>query len=164
MYFRFILSKSTSSSLVIVFIHSAFSLCFFFWLPYFSSKHWISFASSCWYILMSSPICSNNFLSLFWNVLFCLYCYTLCQYLFNLPSFARTFYFISLSCILYFSCDDFSFLFLIIPSYFFCFIILAYFCRFIICVSCRNSHPGFDFSFMIFVGIPIFLQINFAPA
>ena len=35
---------------------------------------------------------------------------------------------------------------------------------FFICVSSRISHPGFDFWFMLFEGIPIFLQTNFAPA
>ena len=38
-------------------------------------------------------------LSLFWKVLFCLYCMVLFRYLFSFPSFASTFWFISSSCI-----------------------------------------------------------------
>ena len=63
------------------------------------------------------------------NVLFCLYCFTLCQYLFNLPSFASIFWFISSSCIVIF-CVAFSFLFLHIPTSFLCVIVLACFRRF----------------------------------
>ena len=58
----------------------------------------------------------------------------------------------------------FSFLFLHIPVSFLCFITLACFRRFFISVSSRNFHPGFDFSFVLFEGIPIFSQTNFAPA
>ena len=39
---------------------------------------------------------------MFWNLLFYFYCFTLCQYLFNLPSFASTFRFISSGCIVIF--------------------------------------------------------------
>ena len=155
--------SSPSSSLVILFIHSAFSLCLF-GCHIFVQNHWVSFAFGCWYILCSSP--PNywyNFLSLFWNVLFYLYCFTLCRYLFNLPSFASSFWFIFSSFIVSFSCVVFSFLFLIIPASFFCFIIFACFRRFFIWVSSRNSHPDFDFSFVLFEGILIFSQTNFAP-
>ena len=91
-----------------------------------------------------------------WYGMFCLYCFTFCRYLFNLPPFASTFWFISSSFIVSFSSVVFSFLFLTIPASFFCFIIFACFCRFFISVSSRNSHPGFDFSLVLFEGILIF--------
>ena len=91
-----------------------------------------SLASSCWYAFVSSPSsCWLNFLSLFRNVLFCLYCFTLSWYLFNLPSFASSFWFISSSCIVIFSCVAFSFLYQYIPAFFLCLIIFACFCRFL---------------------------------
>ena len=47
----------------------------------------------------------------------------------------------------------------------FCFfIILACFRSFVICVSSRISHPGFDCFFVLLEGVPVFLQTNFAPA
>ena len=95
-------SSGPSSSLVISFIHSAFSLCFF-GCHIFVQNCSVSLASGCWYVFVSCPPnCWQNFLSLFWNVLFCLYCFTLCRYLFSLPSFARTFWYISSSCTVFF--------------------------------------------------------------
>ena len=55
------------------------------------------------------------FLSLFWNVLLCLYRFTLYRYLFDLPSLVSTFWFISSSCIVIFPCVAFSFLSLHVP-------------------------------------------------
>ena len=176
-FFSVVLSKSTcvsafgpssspSSSLVILFIHSAFSLCFFFFGCHISVQNCsIYFASGCWYLFVPSPPnCWLHFLSLFWNVLFCLYCFTLCRYLFNHPFFRQYFlvYFLKLYC--YFYSVAFSFLFPHIPASFICFLILACFCRFFICFSSRNFHPGFDFSFELFEGIPIFSQTDFALA
>ena len=79
----------------------------------FSSQNCsVSLASSCWYVFVSCPPnCWCNFLSLFWNVLFCLYCFTFCRYLFSLPSFTWTFWFISSSCTVIFSRGIFSILF-----------------------------------------------------
>ena len=134
----------------------------FFGCYNFVQNRSVSVASSCWYIFVSSPpSCWQNFLSLFWNVLFCLYCFTHCRYL---PSFASTFWFI-LSCTVIFSRVAFSFLFLHIPASFFCFIILACFRRFFfVYVSSRISRPGFDSFFVLFEGIPLFSPTNFAPA
>ena len=98
----------------------------------------------------------------FIHILFCLFCFTLYRYLFNLPSFASTFWFISSSCIVIFPYVAFSFLSRRVPASFLCFIILACFCRFFIWVFSWISHPSFDFFFMIFEGIPIFSQTNFA--
>ena len=93
-------SSTSSNPFVILFIHSVFSLCFL-GCHILVQNCSVSIASSYWYVFVSSPTW-QNFLSLFWNVLFCLYCFTLCQYLFNLPSFASTFWFISSSCIVIF--------------------------------------------------------------
>ena len=68
------------------------------------------------------------------------------------------------SCFVIFSCVAFSFLSLHVPASFLCFIILSCFRWFFICVSSRISHPGFDFFFVLFEGIPIFSLTNFAPA
>ena len=60
----------------------------------------ISLTTGYWYAFMS-------FLptSLFWNILSCLYCFTLCRYLFNLISFAVTFfYFLNFSCYFFLYC------------------------------------------------------------
>ena len=74
----------------------------------------------------------------------CLFCFILCRYLFNLPSFTRTFWFISSSLIV------FSFFSVHVLAFFLCFIILACFRRvFFIYVSSRISHPGFDFFFVL---------------
>ena len=43
------------------------------------------------------------------------------------------------------------------------FIIFACFLRFLICVSSRISHPGFDFLLVFFKGTPIFSQTTFSP-
>ena len=84
-------SLCPSSSLVLSFIHSAFSLCLF-GCHMFVQNRSVSLASGCWYVFVSCPPnCWWNFISLFCNVLFCLYCFTLFRYLFSLPSFARTF-------------------------------------------------------------------------
>ena len=90
----------------------------------------ISFASVCWYVFVSTtPSCWWNFLSLKWNVLFCPYCFTLCRYFFNLPSFASAFLFISSSCFFFFwyciflfvstSSSVFLFFFLFWPVFFY---------------------------------------------
>ena len=73
------------------------------------------FLSGYWYDFVSSPpSCSSNFLSLFWKVLICLYCFTFCRYLFSLSSFVSAFWCISLRCTVIF-CVAFSFLFQHIP-------------------------------------------------
>ena len=49
-----------------------------------------------------------------------------------------------------------------VPEFFLCFIILACFRSFLICVSSRISHPGFEFLFV--KRTPIFSQTIFSPA
>ena len=68
--------------------------------------------SSCILLLLVGRI-------LFWKVLFWLYCLILSQYLLGLLSFAKVFWFISVSCILRFvHCFVWAFLFHHIPMYF----------------------------------------------
>ena len=143
--------SGSSNSFVILFIHSAFLLCSLG--CHNSVQHCsVSLTSHCWYIfVLSPPFVDRIFLSLFWNVPFCLYFLP-----FNIPSFPSTFWFISFSCI--FPCVAFFFLSLHVPSSFLCFILLAYFRRFFICVSSRIFHHGFDFFFVLFEGIKIFSQ------
>ena len=102
--------SSPSSSLVILFIHSAFSLCF--WLTYLCPKSFGFFCKLwlvCFHVLFSQLLIEFSFV--FWNVQFCLYSFTLCSYLFNIPSFACTFWFISSSCIVIFPVLPFPFFF-----------------------------------------------------
>ena len=142
-----------SSSLVILLIHSAFSL-YLFGCHILVHNSSVSFIPGCWYVFVSLP--PNfwyNFLSLFWNVLFCLYCFTLCRYLFNLPSLASTFWFISSSSTVIFPPVTCSFFSLISPSLFL--IIRACFRSLGGCVSSRISHTSFDCYFVYFDGIPI---------
>ena len=148
MYFRFRVFFEP----FVLFIHLAFSLCFL--VTILVQNRWVSFASCCWYVFVFPPSFWKNFLSLFWNILFCLYCLNLCRYLFNLSSFIRTIQFISWSYII-FSCIAFSFLYLHFPASFICSIILAYFRRYFICVS--NRIYGFDFFLRAFWGDPNFL-------
>ena len=97
--------------------------------------------------------------SLFWYVLFCLYCFTLSHYVLNLPSFVSSFRFISLSCFVCFTCVAFSFLSQHVPAFFLWFIIFAC-CRFFICISGRISHPGFEFLFLFFGEPRFFRRLN----
>ena len=69
-------------------IHQLGLSVMFFLLPYF--------ASGCWFVRVPyPPTCWQNSLSLFWNVLFCLHCLTLSEYLLTLSYFANIFWFIS---------------------------------------------------------------------
>ena len=75
------------------------------------------------------------------------YHFTLNRYLFNLPPFGSTFWFISSNCIVIFSCAVFSFLFLYILASFLCFIILACFCRFFY-LHFRSNFPSWFWFFL----------------
>ena len=151
-------SSSPFNSLVILLIHLAFPLCLFGWCHIFFKNCFVSFASSCWYVFVSSSTsCWKNFLSLFWNIRFCLYNLTLCRYLFNLPSFASTFWFTSSSYTVIFSRFALFFLFQYIPASFFCFIILASFRRFFYLRFHSNFPSRFWFFLRAFWGDPNFL-------
>ena len=100
------------------------------------------------------PIVDKIIFRCFWMSCFVCIVFTLCRYLFSLPSFARTSWFISSSCTVFF----FSFVFSILFPYIlgsFCFTIFACFRRFFIWVSSRTSHPGLDCFFVLFEGTPI---------
>ena len=77
-----------------------------FLFPYFSSNFLASFTVVGMPLWIFHLLFWKNFLSLFLNVLFCLYCLTLSQSLLNLHSFFCTFWFIASSCII---CFDFLF-------------------------------------------------------
>ena len=90
-------NSSIYKSFSMFFLHSAFLLWFL--RSHILFQNLFAFLGS-WYLFAHPPLTSwLNFLSLFWNVLFCLYCLVLYWYLFSLPSLASTFWFISSSCI-----------------------------------------------------------------
>ena len=95
------------------------------------------FGFSCIRLLLCFRVISSHllveFFSLFWNVLFCLYCFTLCRYLFNISSFVTTFWFISASCTVIFLVLPYPF-FYMIRRFSLCFIVLACFRWLFICV------------------------------
>ena len=157
-------SSSPSYSFAMLLIHSAFLLCSLGCIILLKNCS-ASLASVCWYAFVSSPpTCWYSFLSLFLNVLFCQYCFTLSRDLFNDHQYF-------LICFLKFNC--FVFLFYLcyfflfsqhVPAFFLCFIIFACFHRFLICFSSRISHQDFEFLLVLFTGSPIFSQTNFAVA
>ena len=84
-FFQFFFDVIYSYSIYVMFFHS----------PHFLQHCSVSFASGCWFVFVYSPVCRLNFLWLFWNVLFYLYCLTLSRYLLRFPSFANIFWSIS---------------------------------------------------------------------
>ena len=72
----------------------------------------VSSSSVWWYVFVQSPptpLLAGRFFPVFWNVLFCLYCYIWSRYLFSLPSFNSNFWLISPCCIVCFTCVAFFF-------------------------------------------------------
>ena len=118
------------------------------------------FGFSCIRLSVDFRIISPNFLVefafVFVNVLFCLYCLTIYRYLFNLPSFYSTFWFISLYRRVFFFLCGFSLFSLHVPVFYLCSIIFACFNRFLIWVSSQTSHQVLIFFFVLFIGIQIF--------
>ena len=116
--FAFGPSLSTSN----FFPHVAYLFSFsvmFSSLPYFAPKLFCFFIIRLLVCLRAISLCLLvELFSLFWNVLFCLYCFILSQYLFSLPSFASSFWFISSSCFICFTCVAF---FYSCPNIFQCF-------------------------------------------
>ena len=123
---------------------------------------WLLLVSGCW---VASPIfpliVGRIFFSLFWNVLFCLYCFVFTRYLFSLPTFASIFWLVFSSFIFRTSFRDFSdsFEYLLM----FRFSILACCRSLLICDSSLSSFPGFDILSMVFKRTPIFSHTYFAP-
>ena len=110
----------------------------------------------CWCI--HSLLSDRIFLSLFWNILLCLYCFILSRYLFSLPSFANTFWlfpqvvpFVLLVKFIFFFSSQVVSAFSLYFTFFAC-------CRFPISVSGRISHPGFEFLFVFILGNTDFIR------
>ena len=100
--------------------------------------------------------------SSFRNVLLCLHCFILSRYIFSLPSFVNTFWFISSSCLVCLTCyDAFFFSFQYIPAFFISFVIFACCRKFLFCIFSRISQPGFEFLFVLFKETPILSLTNF---
>ena len=117
-----------------------------FWLPYFSPKSFDFFSIRllvCFCVMPSQLLIEFSFVVSECPVLSVLF--SLCRYLFNLPSFAKTFWFISSSCIAI-SRVAFSFLFPRIPASFFCFIILSCF-RWFFYLRFQSNFPSWFWPF-----------------
>ena len=135
----------------------------FFGCHIFIQNRSVSLASGCWYVFVSLPSnCCWNFLLFFGKS--CFVCIVLAfvdiSLIFLLsPALSGLFPQVVL---LFFLVSPVPFF----PAYFsaslFC-IILACFRSFVICVSSRISHPGFDCFFVLLGGISIFSQTNFKP-
>ena len=125
----------------------------------------ISLASGCWYVFVSSP----PFVSRIPFRCFGMPCFVCIV----LP-FVDIFLIFFLSRVLSGLYPHVVLLFFLMVPFPFClytFLRLSFvlsfwsvFIDFIICVSSRIFHPGFDFFFVLFEGILIFSQTNFAPA
>ena len=150
-------SSSPSSSLVILFIHSAFSLWFL--VAIFSSKNF----RSLWrpvvgmFLHHALPVVGRIFFRCFG--MSCFVCIVLPFVNISLisllsPELSGLFPQVVL---LFFLVLSFPFCSHIFQDLF-CFTILACFRRFFICVSSRISHPGFGCFFVLIEGIPIFTR------
>ena len=156
-------SSSLSSSLVILFIHSVFSLCFF------GCHIFVQIVRLLWRPVVGMflhpvlPVVDRIFFRCFGMSFF------VC---FVLP-------FVDISLISLLSPEvsglflQVVLLFFLVLSFPFCsnifqdIFVLPFrpvFVDFFICVSNRISHPGFDSFFVLFEGVPIFSHTNFAPA
>ena len=148
-----------------LFVNLAFLLCFC--SSILQQNCFGLFVSGFWFDVIISPSTSwQNFLSLFWNVLFCLYCFTPSGDLLNIHSSAKIFWFTSLGWIV-----TFFLLFrfcVFIPTYcrvYFSFLDTSvYSCSLILRLSSLTSHPSFVFLIMFLKCTPILSQISFAPA
>ena len=150
-------SSSPSTSLVILLIHSAFLL--WFWQPYFRPKSFGFFGMPLLVCLCVMPSQLLIVMSYFFCIVLPFVDISLISVFLPVLSglFPQgVFYFLS-------SC-----LFLSVPTYSRVFLLFYHsgmFSKiFFICVFSRISHAGFDFFFMLFEGITIFSQTNFAPA
>ena len=107
--FTFGPSSSPSNSLSMLLIH-LFFLLFSLSSPILLQIYFVSCHQVVGMCLCIIPLYSGKIVSLLWTILFCLYCFLQSRYLFSLPSFASTFWFISSSCIVCFTCVAFTFL------------------------------------------------------
>ena len=136
---------------VILFIHLAFSLFFFFFLVAILSKivrfllHLVVDMFSCHLL----PVVDKIFFRCFGMSCFVCIVLHFVDISSIFPSFASTFWFISSSCTVIFPVLPFLFCSKIFQR-------LSFVLWRFICVSSRISHPGYDFFFVLFEGIPIF--------
>ena len=101
--FAFGHSSSPFNSFPILLILRPFVM--FSWLPYLAQRFFcFPCIRLCVCLHAIFPYLLVGFFSLFCNVLFYLYCFTLSRYLFKHHSFASNFCFISFSCIVIFTC------------------------------------------------------------
>ena len=124
--------------------------------PYFAPKFFCISRIQLLLLHPFSPYLLVEFFSLFWNILFCLYCLVLSWYLFTLPSFASINLIFRSSRRGFFSVSSESILM-------FRFSILTC-CRNFICDFSQSSHPSFNFLSVVLSRTPIFSQTNFALA
>ena len=168
---RSILALGTSwnpcNSFSKLFIHQTFLLCSFSF--HILLKHsFVYFVSMRWYIFEYFPPTSwQNFLSLFQNILFCLYCLyflALSWFLLSLPFFANKFLFIFSSCIVQFAfCFDFHFSSQPIPMFSPLSIFVSC-CNCLIYVSSLIYLPRFEFLLMFLRVTLILSKTNFTLA
>ena len=131
-------------------------------VPFFESLVWLDLRLNPglpdkWRTLNSLYFYSTDMLvelfSLFWNILFWLYCLTLSRYLLSLPSFVNIFWFISSGCITWLICR-------LILMFSFQYTLACFpFPRchsFFTCPSSLISHPGFVFVFGFFRFVVVF--------
>ena len=154
---------------LVIFFSCYFSIqpfCYVLYIPIFYIKIALLF---CIRLFVCPRAFSTNllveFLFVFWNGLFCLYCLTLYPYHLCLSSFANIFWFISSSCIVRSVCNFvlvFSFQHILVCFSFFS--TFAYCWNFFTCPYSLISHPGFVFLFRVLQGTPILSQTYFAPA
>ena len=113
----------------------------------------VSLSSGCGCALVHSPLFAGRLIFRCFGISYFICIVLFCLGTFCLPSFACTFWFISSSCMVCFNCCiAFLFSFQPIPASFLCFIIFACCRRFVMCVSSRIFHPGFEFLFVFFLG------------
>ena len=123
-------------------------------------NYFVSFESSCSFVLVFSSLTWNNFLSLFRMIRFCLYYLTFSRNLMSFPSIANIFSFISSSCLSDLSAVVFfgHFILLCALVYVPFFNTFGCFNSFFICHSNLILLPAFWFLFYFFIGIPIFIN------
>ena len=137
--------------------HSSFLLCPFCFYSLLR-KCFVSFAHVCsFFFVFSPPIYGPNFLSLFWNVLFCFYYWLPVPVFYGSPFLHQ--YFLGLFLHVVFSVfSD------IVSSQSFHFLSTFACARsFFICSSSLISHPVFVILLEVFRGISILSLTNFVP-
>ena len=138
-------SYSFINSFSILFIHSTFLLYSHILLQ------------NCFYILHVFPYLQVEFSFIFFRKS-CFVCiiWSSCRYLFSLPSFTRSFWFITSSFIVCSNCIAFLISSQHIFALFFCLSVFVCCWKFSICVYRLISHPGFEFLVVFFKGARFF--------